>query len=111
MGDMQLKTGVKLVGIKPELVLGLYIADSVYRKYQTELVITSVVDGVHKRKSLHYSGYAADLRIWGFSADLLREVAIEIQKALGEDYDVVVESNHIHLEYEPKNSIEKGLST
>ena len=107
---MQLKTGVKLVGIKPELVLGLYIADSVYRTYQTEMVITSVVDGVHKRKSQHYAGYAADLRIWGFNRDLLQEVAIEIQKALGEDYDVVVEVDHLHLEYDPKNSIEKGLA-
>lgn len=107
---MQLKTGVKLVGIKPELVLGLLIADSVYRRYDTDMVITSVVDGVHKRKSLHYSGYAADLRIWGFSDKMLQEVANELKKALNGDYDVIIESNHLHLEYDPKESIERGFT-
>jgi hypothetical protein len=30
------------------------------------------------------------------------EVATEMRKALGDAYDVVVESDHIHLEYDPE---------
>ena len=98
---MILKEGVRACNIKPELMLALIIADRVYDKYGEELVVTSLNDGNHSRKSLHYSGQAADLRTRYFRSDEVALVAEDIRSRLGSDYDVVVESDHIHLEYQP----------
>lgn len=98
---MQLKTGVKIRGIAPELLLGLFIADRIYKeKFQTEMVVTSVIDGVHMQGSKHYLGQGADLRIWGLEAKV-KVVVNELKLALDENFDIVEEGDHIHLEYDP----------
>lgn len=76
------------------------IAEAVFAKYGSELVITSANDGKHRQDSLHYKGRALDLRTWHVSG---REwqVAKDLQRALGDDFDVVAESDHIHLELDP----------
>ena len=100
---MRLKDdSVKVTGIRPELVLGLVVAADVYRQYGNELVITSLNDGVHSKTSLHYAGAAADLRTFYFEPEIVPEVIEAIRKRLGKDYDVVLEKDHIHLEYQPK---------
>lgn len=99
---MRLKDGVKVHGIRPELLLALQIADAVYRERGHSLTVTSLTDGTHSATSLHYAGAAADLRIWG--VDEPHAMALEIGAALGEDYDVLAERTHIHLEYQPRHS-------
>jgi hypothetical protein len=106
---MKLKPGVDVLGIKPELLLGLQVAEAVYARHGVELVVTSVTDGKHRRGSLHYQGLAADLRVHGLPGEReVREgVAREIGKALGVDYDAVYEGHgtpgaHVHLEYQRK---------
>lgn len=99
---MKLKDStVNPFGMTAELLFGLIIADQVWKENGKELVVTSLNDGKHSVTSLHYSGNAADLRTRYFSdpeliAGLLRE------KLQNTDYDVVVESGHIHFEYQPK---------
>lgn len=98
---MQLKKGVSVGGIFPEVLLALYIADQVYRDlFKANLVVTSLRDGKHKAGSKHFSGQAADLRIWGLE-DKVGMVVAALSAALGKDYDVVAEVDHIHLEYDP----------
>jgi hypothetical protein len=97
---MQLKLGVDIRKVSPELVLGLIIADGIYRQFNTDMVVTSVVDGRHMGTSKHYLGYAADLRIWGLEGRV-DQIVIELQKALTNNFDVVKEVDHIHLEYDP----------
>ena len=63
-----------------------------------EMVVTSVRDGKHKEHSLHYVGQAVDLR----TRDFTDMWAHYLRNALGKDWDVVVESDHIHVEYDPK---------
>ena len=99
---MELKSGVKLVGLHPELHLGLVIANEVYASHGVNMVITSVLDGKHSKTSLHYAGYAADLRIKNLGNTDPYDVAKEIKRRLGVDFDVIVESNHIHLEFQPR---------
>lgn len=99
---MKIKNGVRIIGINPELVLGLFIADSVYSKFGQELVITSVVDGKHSKYSRHYLGYAADLRIHYFAEDMIEAVAEALREALGDDFFVLVEKDHIHMSFKPK---------
>lgn len=100
---MNFKEGVNPFGARPELVLALNVVESVYRReLGSELTVTSINDGKHSHTSLHYAGCAADLRIWGVQD--VGWLAMQIRGALGNnpDYDVVVESDHIHLEYQPK---------
>lgn len=97
---VKVKGGVDLNGISTHITRILHIIEPILRKYGQEMVITSGLDGVHKQNSKHYSGCAIDLRIW----DLLHKDSCvsAMQVAIGEDYDVVLEGTHIHLEYDPK---------
>lgn len=99
---MRLKEGVKILGMSTELLLGLNVADQVYREYKIELVITSVVDGRHSKTSLHYSGNGADLRTRNFPEEDHERIRAEIKDRLGEDFDVILESDHIHMEFQPR---------
>lgn len=89
-------------GISPQLVLGLVICDRVYTEYGQELVITSLNDGHHMEGSLHYKGDAADLRTRYFSGAAKDKVSETLRERLGIDFDVILETDHIHIEYDPK---------
>jgi hypothetical protein len=100
---LSLKSDVRSLGVKPEALLAILIAYSVYQRHGKNCVITSIVDGKHSRGSIHYAGYAFDLRTRHLTEEELGAIALDLQEALGQDYDVVIEPNHIHVEYQPKN--------
>jgi len=95
---------VSMKGIKPELIFGLIIIDQVMKEQGQEAVITSGSEETtrHVMKSLHYNGCAVDLRSRFFSNPEL--IAALCREALGNnpDYEIIVESNHFHFEYQPK---------
>jgi len=99
---MRLKdSSVKPTGLHPKLIEALFVADELHRKATgKELTVTSLNDGKHKQGSLHYVGQAADLRTWALPRPDL--FTTELQQALGNQYDVVLEIDHIHLEYDPR---------
>jgi hypothetical protein len=101
---MKLKTGVITTGVAPELIVALMVAAAVWRRHGQELVVTSLNDSRHSVSSLHYAGAAADLRTHYFQEGIADQVAADLRQSLGNnpDYDVVVESDHIHLEWQPK---------
>lgn len=100
---MKLKNdNVSLQSLAPQLVLALMICNEVYNEYGVELVITSVNDSKHSLTSLHYSGNAADLRIRTLPDGTAEGVAEAIRDKLNQDFDVVLEPTHIHLEYQPR---------
>jgi hypothetical protein len=100
-----MKKGVDVANIQPQIVLALITANNLYRDEGVELVYTSGRDGEHSLTSLHYSGNAVDLRSRDLKAKnrllpaLIRD---RLADRLGVDYDVVLEKNHIHLEYQPR---------
>lgn len=99
---MSIKKGVKSeFCLTPEILLGLMVARDVYAAYGHSMVITSLADGKHKEDSLHYTGYAADLRTRDLDDSDKKLVAKMLRGCLGDDYDVVLESDHIHMEYDP----------
>jgi hypothetical protein len=78
-------------------------ADMISRKISgKEIIVTSLLDGVHSKNSFHYSGNAVDLRTWIYTGHQIKTLVKELQLMLGSDYDVIDEEDHIHIEYDPK---------
>ena len=100
--EVRIKKGVRTNGTKVEILIGVMVAENIWKAHDKELVITEFTGGTHGRGSLHYVGLAADLRTGYFSDSQKHEVAEQLRAALSEEYDVVVEKSHIHLEYNPK---------
>ena len=101
---IRLKNGVSVKGIHPTANLIITIVNSVYASHGENCTVTSVTDGVHSDGSLHYSGKAVDFRtrnlVGGYRGQLAKEIAEEIREALGDDFDVVLEADHIHVEFD-----------
>ena len=93
---------VEFQNLSPQLLLGLIIVDQVMQKHGQEAVITSLNDAYHGKTSLHYNGDGVDLRSKSFSHPDI--ILSECKNALGfnQDYDIILEHNHFHLEYQPK---------
>lgn len=100
-----IKSGVDLRGIQPQMAIAYAIASRVYLRYSDDgvCVITSGVDGVHGKDSLHYTGYALDLRIHNVHVTYHAELLEDLKLALGPQFDVVLEKDHIHVEFDPKD--------
>lgn len=99
-----LKPGVDLRGIKPQAVMAYAIASLVYARHKAVCVVTSGTDGTHGPNSLHYSGNALDLRTNMFTKEEQDVVHRDLVVALGAQFDVVLESDHIHVEFDPKDT-------
>lgn len=101
---MIFKNGVKLSGLQPEIVTALIVANEVYRERGRPegVTVTSVVDGKHMTGSKHYDGQAVDLRTFYFHPGIQLEICDMLRSRLTDEYDVVLEKDHIHLEFDPK---------
>ena len=97
---MRLKPRTRPFGMRVEVLLAIVIAHELYRENAETLTITSLMDGKHMKGSLHYVGAATDLRL---PKRNVRVIVRELAKRLGADYDVVLEKDHIHLEFQPKD--------
>ena len=100
---VEFKDGVSVDGIKKETITLIAILNYYFVIYINKpLVITSCTDGKHMKGSKHYSGYAIDIRTRHLDE-------LEINGLIGwfkynhdKKYDIVVEKDHIHVEYDPK---------
>ncbi|WP_339779876.1 hypothetical protein [uncultured Marinobacter sp.] len=100
---LSFKTGVSVHGATNEIILAIMVSQSVYESRGFDCVVTSLLDGKHSRSSLHYSGNAIDLRTRHLPDDQTKnEIVDELRGGLTADYDVVLERDHIHVEYQPK---------
>lgn len=98
-----IKPGVDLRGLTPPMAIAYTIACQIYwERCQVRCVITSANDGVHGPNSLHYKGKALDLRTNNIPRHALPAVYADLKNSLGPHFDVVLEADHIHLEFDPK---------
>lgn len=89
--------------ISPFIQRAMTIADAIsIADTKKEIVVTSILDGVHSSKSLHYKGLAFDMRTHIYSQSVVKSIMEELEYLLGKNYDVVLEKDHIHIEYDPK---------
>lgn len=103
MTALSLKQGVSLRGVQPQVVFAIHVAHAVYAEYGYACIVTSCTDGKHSRGSLHYVGYAVDFRTRHIMEDDTKQLIADlIRQRLGDEYDVVHEPTHIHVEYQPK---------
>lgn len=97
---MKIKAGVSILGFQPEMVVALMMAKNILEEYGQECVITSGVEGEHSKKtSKHYVGFGLDLRTRDMSNDDAEKCAFDIREALGDEFYVAFEKNHIHISY------------
>jgi hypothetical protein len=99
---IHLKTGVKLALLRPQVVLGLCVAEGVWGDWP--LWVTSASDGVHTRNSAHYEGRAVDLRTKAVPHVVSKISALKL--ALGAEWFLLHEAigqanEHLHLEWRP----------
>jgi hypothetical protein len=114
---MQLKSGVKLTNLCPQMTLAAYVVKEVFTLYGCPCVITSGNDSVHSETSLHFCkrGKYTDgvCRALDFRTKYLQlnglelELTAKVKERLGPDFDVVLEyigteNEHLHVEYDPK---------
>lgn len=82
------------------MAIAYTIACKCYGQY--DCVITSANDSKHGPNSLHYKGQALDLRTRHLNGQGLQSVYHKLKESLGEQFDVVLEADHIHIEFDVK---------
>jgi hypothetical protein len=100
---LKIKHDVKLTNLQPQILVALITSDDVFAKYNKDCIITSANDRKHSLGSLHYKGLAIDIRTRHLLKEDIPSITSEIKKALGSDYDVIFEKDHIHIEFDPKS--------
>lgn len=95
---MLVKLGVDISRLKRPIRRALGAVDRLWRRETgQEAVVTSTYEGNHDPSSLHYEHLAFDIR---FAPSFLMKE--KLQKELGDDFDVVKEGTHYHIEYDPE---------
>jgi hypothetical protein len=93
-----LKEGVSLAGLQIEMRPVMREAGRIWRDQGKQwLRITSGTDGSHGVASFHPYGYALDIELPPNPA----QAVSDLREALGCNYDVVLEKDHVHIEYDP----------
>jgi hypothetical protein len=105
---LKIKEGVDLNGLTKEAVTIMKVVTDVYDSFGFDVTITSGLDGKHSKNSKHYTGEALDFRTRdlpsGNQGQEARFITKLLAELLGDDYDVVLEKTHIHVEYDPGGS-------
>lgn len=85
----------------------MIVASDIFAAENLKAVVTSATSGVHGVGSLHYLGLAFDLRTKDLSLVTAQYLKDKIKAALGDEFDVILETNppHLHVEYDPKKAI------
>lgn len=99
---LKFKTNVKINGIKPEACIIITVVHSIYSVHDIACEVTSVTEGKHSRTSLHYIGHAVDFGIKNLGTVFAKEILEDIKTALTDEFDVLLEKDHIHVEFQPK---------
>jgi len=97
-----------VLNVQPEISKILPLIDKAHEDIDTrEAVITSANDSTHMDGSLHPKGLAIDIRTRDIHPELVPELVKAIKLRingsvlLDTPYQVIVEIDHIHIEFDP----------
>lgn len=99
-----MKVGVVLM-MTPEIERMITIVSNTLALAGLHLVITSGAEGLHRDGSLHYRFRAFDMRNNNWSDGQRKEIPEALKRkfaALNYPVDVVVERDHIHIEWDER---------
>jgi len=101
---MRFKAGVNPEGVAREIWYALGFVDALSHILAGgEVTATSLNDGQHNPGSLHPQGRAADFRTREESPDVQSAIYAMLREWLGPiGFDVVLEDDHLHVEWDPK---------
>lgn len=88
-------------GVKPIILLIAAAVSNASEEFGFDPVITSGNDGVHMKGSKHYTFEALDIRTSNIPKGKVQPFIAALFKRLGSDFDIVLERDHIHCEYDP----------
>lgn len=99
---MLVKLGVDVSKLRPEIRRTLKKVERVFvESGYGEAVITDTDGTGHSPSSYHYANQAYDVRLPTMEVQRLNSLLQGLKSACGLDYDVVLEGNHFHVEYDP----------
>lgn len=99
---LEIKQGVTLLGLVPQMLVALIALERLYAEAGHACVITAGNDGSHSSTSEHYAGRALDIRTRTLDAAQRSRIVARAQAALGQDFAVLLEADHIHVHYRPR---------
>lgn len=100
---MRVKSTVSIKDVCFQIAFAIGVAEGIYRRSGSLCVTTSINDGKHSSKSLHYVGRAVDLRTKHLYYGQKQAVYQDLKATLEpRGFDVVLEVDHIHIEWQPK---------
>lgn len=107
-----IKDSASVRGLAPQVFHAWDVFNELYKdRGYSECVLTSGTDSRHGYGSLHYVGLAIDIRSNVLkSVEEKKQILGLAQRALGSEYDVVLEdlggrNEHYHIEYQPKTKL------
>jgi len=101
---LRIGSSCRIGGLRPEAVLAIALIAPLFDGL--DAVLTHAIDGRHRRASLHYTGNAFDIDLTGdVSGDVGTSLVMKIVKVLDQDFDVIWENDHWHIEYQPKQGM------
>lgn len=100
---IQVAPGVRLPR-EIALAVMVRVVEDAFEDHGSEATITSGREGTHSVGSEHYVGHALDWRTKHLPLAMAQTITATIKRALGPDFDVILEDNppHLHIEYDPK---------
>ena len=99
---MRIKNGVRFHSPGDAMAAAVHVVSFVCRSYSVDCCITGGIEK-HEPPSKHVTGGGLDFRTRDFpSLEDLHHFYQAVTERLGDGFDVVLESDHLHVEYDPK---------
>lgn len=97
-----IKDGVRFVSPVAAMSVADLVIAQIYMTWDYHCTFTCGIEK-HEPPSKHVTGAARDYRTRHMSPGDRDQLASNVQQRLGDSFDVVLESDHLHVEYDPKS--------
>lgn len=97
---MWVKNGISFEKLQACMFAAIIVANEFCKENEKACMITSGNDGQHMANSLHYIGRALDFRTREMDEALQFKFVQYMRERLDTCYDIVLEKDHLHVEYD-----------